>query len=58
MWWNGIHSALKMPRPDGIEGSSPSIGTTCLGSSEEEHRADNAGVGISIFPSGTTGEGA
>ena len=34
------------------------IRSICLGSSEEEHRADNAGVGISIFPSGTTGEGA
>ena len=34
------------------------IRSICLGSSEEEHRADNAWVGISIFPSGTTGEGA
>ena len=34
------------------------IRSICLGSSEEEHSTDNRKVGISIFPSGTTGEEA
>ena len=58
VWWNGRHHRLKICCPKGRAGSSPATGTICLGSSEEEHCADNAGVGISILPLGTTGEGA
>ena len=58
MWWNGIHYRLKICRPFGIEGSSPSIGTICRGSSEEERSPDKREVGMSQFPLGTTGEGA
>src|SRR5687768_17302551 len=27
-WWNGIHGGLKIPCPQGLEGSKPSSGTT------------------------------
>ena len=57
---SAMPSLVKSQKPHASHRSAAEsrLGFICLGSSEEEHCADNAGVGISKLPLGTTGEGA